>query len=88
VALKRARRARPQQTKYVNPKASRLVRIPTAKAKAAGANPNDICRTGVLESLHMHISWGQNAKPQYQISQTIELLTQPRWKQKNALVRN
>lgn len=54
VALKRARRARPQHTKYVNPKASRLVRIPTAKAKAAGANPNDICRTGVLESLASH----------------------------------
>lgn len=42
VALKRAKRAKPQQTKYVKPKASTLVCIPTAKAKAAGATPNDI----------------------------------------------
>jgi hypothetical protein len=45
VALKRARRARPQHMKPVKHTVSRYVRRPTAKATTAGATPNDTYRT-------------------------------------------
>ena len=42
VTLNRARRVRPQRTKKVRKTWSRVVRIPSANAAAAGARPNEI----------------------------------------------
>ena len=42
VALKRARRARPQQMKPVRATVSRSVRRPMVKARRAGATPKEI----------------------------------------------
>ena len=44
LTLKRARRESPQSTKKVSKMVSRNMRKPSAKAQAAGAIPNEICR--------------------------------------------
>lgn len=52
VTLNRARRVRPQRTKNVRKRWSRVVRIPSANAAAAGARPKEIYTSQYVSAVH------------------------------------
>lgn len=71
VALKRARRAIPQQMKAVRAMMSAVLRSPIAKPRNAGATPKEIC--GKKGSIRFYEDRRGRA---YGVCQTVKLLTE------------